>query len=218
MKNQVHPARDKVVIIKVTDLALMKRQIGQAIKTYSPTYGKTKEFSMYSHGALDGPVGGTTTSTDRVNNKDGKAQLTLQGWSKIDFNWSGEGNDRATFLGCRTGSTVDDDGKPVTAFTTKLSGLPNFKNVKVWGQTQRTWPSQYTDKRNTTWNQFQENYDNKDNTYMVGSDRGSITAGASVLGETKAYPMQESENGKTDAKNNQYQPGTTAPPDPHVEK
>jgi len=55
------------------------------VDNYSSQYGQTKVFSLWSHSALDGPLGGIATSGNHALDE---KQLTIEGWSKIEFNWS----------------------------------------------------------------------------------------------------------------------------------
>lgn len=133
------PKRDKVVTIGISDLGTLKDKIEATVKDNSEKYGGTAEFGIYSHaGAGDGPVGGTYTSSDGVDLK----QMSSEGWSKINFNWAGDGS-RANFYGCNTGT-----GSPTSdPWTTQISKLDNFKNVDVVGQTSYSYPSMYTNYR-----------------------------------------------------------------------
>ncbi len=89
--------RDKVVVLSIKDMADIKTQTENIIKEHSQKYGPTVEFGIWSHAAVHGPTGTDPTSSYSLDEK----QMTLEGWSKIDFNW-GE-NARAGFYGCKTG-------------------------------------------------------------------------------------------------------------------
>jgi len=133
-----NPKTDKVILIQVTDLAKIKNQVETNIAKYCKSYGKTIEFGMWSHAGLDGPTGTVETSLNSLDDK----QMTLQGWAKTNFNWAK--NARAGFYGCNTG--VDPEGEK-KSFSSEISGLENFKNVTVYGQTNSAFPSMFTNYR-----------------------------------------------------------------------
>lgn len=107
------------------------------------------------------PTGTSNTSQDALDKK----QLSILGWSKIDFNW--KGNDErvcANFFGCKTGLRysrkkiinyyLNRDGTihpeysiQNTSFAQEISALRNFANILVRGQTSSSFPSQYTNIR-----------------------------------------------------------------------
>lgn len=107
------------------------------VAKYSPEYGKTAEFNLWSHGALDGPKGGVNTTGEFALDK---YHLSPEGWGNINFNWKDEGA-KAMFYGCRSACAVDDKGIPITSWAQTISMNGNMKNVEVWGQTTRSWPS-----------------------------------------------------------------------------
>lgn len=131
------PRRDKVVIIPVTDLYLLKDQVENAVTNNSKDYGETVEFGIWSHAAVDSPIGSKPTSQHAVDGY----QLGFDGWAAIKFNWSDE-NSRAGFYGCNTGNDTYFD-----AFSTVISGLDNFANVTTLGQTTSSFPSVYANFR-----------------------------------------------------------------------
>ena len=131
---------DIMIINNVQDLSEIESKVNNIVDKYSGKYGKTRYFGMFSHSGLDGPTGGIETSKYTLDKK----QMSLVGWSKINFNWT-ETNASAAFYGCRSG--VNNTSGKDDAFTTKLSGLDNFKNVRVYGQTDYTYPSRYTNIR-----------------------------------------------------------------------
>ena len=168
-------------------------------KAYREKYGKTAEFSIWSHAGLDGPTGTARTSSYPLDSK----QMSIEGWSKINFNW--DSNASAYFFGCRTG--VGDGDTP--SFTTKISGKHNFNGVDVYGQTSYAYPSQYVNYReNSDWgdDSFWKKKGDKiifSPTYMVGG-----VAKHDIFNfdsSTTVYPMRLSKNGKV--LDNQFQPG-----------
>jgi RHS repeat-associated protein len=198
--------RDKVVLICVSDLGKIEAEVEKNIASYSKTYGKTVEFGVWSHSALQGPIGGDgkpgeTSGPDAI----APNQMTPEGWGKIDFNWS-EGNNRAGFYGCRSG-VVNPDTK--MSFSRQISTLQNFKDVTVFGQSDYSFPSQYTDYRNPSFDQTLHDFLPVEytplakeastylrKTYMVASDKATYsTERASVIG-APAKKMNYSKNGK----------------------
>ena len=61
--------RDKVVILEVSDLSYIEKEVNKAIFEHSQKYGKTVEFGIWSHAGFDGPVGSTRTTNNilRIN-------------------------------------------------------------------------------------------------------------------------------------------------------
>lgn len=70
---------------------------------------KTVEVCIYSHSAVDGPRGSIKASQNALsletNNSNDAAQLTLEGWGKIKFNFHKDISILA-FYGCRTYSFI----------------------------------------------------------------------------------------------------------------
>jgi RHS repeat-associated protein len=63
-------------------------------------FGKTVELSEWGHGGKDGPIGRDVTSGgDRLGPGRDRNQLTLDGWTKIDFNFDPK-HSIAAFYGC----------------------------------------------------------------------------------------------------------------------
>ena len=184
--------KDIVIMASISDLGTLRGTVSDIVDTYSEQYGKTAEFSMWSHGRFDGPVGTSPTSSDAVDGN----QMSLEGWSKIDFNWDNQAT--ANFYGCNTGNAEKG-----TSFSTNISGLSNFKDVTVHGQISYAYPSVYTDSRQTNQNIL----DGRDNfpTYFVSS-RKSVPWGRFMATFTPAYPMRESKNG-IGRVSQYYQPG-----------
>ena len=170
---------DIVIIVGIQDMAAISSTVSSIVEAYSGDYGKTKEFSVWSHGGKDGPVGSIATSDFSLDTK----QMTLEGWSNIDFNWGK--NSTANFFGCNTGN-----GSP--SFTTNVSNLENFENVTVNGQQSSSYPSIFTDTRTNNSSIINGSFSYP--TYMVGSKRGGII-GHFFPSSTPAVPMSSSLNG-----------------------
>jgi len=134
------PQKDIVVLKPISNLGHLASYVSEIVDNYSGTYGTTKEFGMWSHSGLNGPIGTTHFVTNAIDNY----QLSIQGWSKINFNWST--NASAYFYGCRSGVSTDD----YPSFTTELSAQKNFRNVNVYGQTSYSYPSIQSNQRGVT--------------------------------------------------------------------
>lgn len=178
----------------VSDLGELEESVEDNVKELSPKYGKTKEFGIWSHAGLDGPIGSKAASNNALC--EGSNQLSLKGWEAIDFNWVDDGSAVAGFYGCNTGN--DSRG---SSFTTLISGLPNYKDVNVYGQTSSSYPSRFTNIRTSNSKMREGNFENE-KTYMVGGNQGSFSG--AYLSE-KANPIQVSKNGKVTG--HIYQPG-----------
>ncbi|WP_291106161.1 RHS repeat domain-containing protein, partial [Flavobacterium sp. UBA6195] len=184
--NSGETGSDDILIMRgIDNMDNLESNIENDIATNKDTFGKTAEFSLWSHGGNSGPF--------RENASGPADQLSVENWSKIDFNWSS--NATANFYGCRTGRTdSEDETKFGKSFAQLLSGQDNMKNVMVWGQTTRSWPSIYSNARLTT--------DNIANgihsvpTYMVGSSKGYMDRLSSMLRHpSKSNPMSIFKNG-----------------------
>lgn len=202
------PAKDKVVVIGIQDMASIQEHVNNTVKTLSPKYGQTQEFSIWSHAGTDGPCGTICTTSDAVD----FMQMSTEGWGKIDFNWKNNGDGtNANFFGCNTGkneeimSYIDN---PNTSFAARVSGLENFKNVNVAGQTTSAFPSMFTNYRKNSENGTDNFINSEDNgmtifqrTYMVGGYKRSQDWNLNE--QNVANPMQFNRNGKTTGTGNQ---------------
>ncbi len=193
-------------ISSVEDLGTLEDKVESDVKELSPKYGETREFGLWSHsGKLDGPMGSKATSKYAQDTY----HVSPEGWSKIDFNWAKDGPTKAAFYGCNTGADPDGDG-PKASFTTKLSAMSNFRDVFVWGQTSSSYPSPYTDVRQTTAAIADGNHSTP--TYLVGARSFTLWERATGNYATvAANPMRISRNGVGAAYNEigqpYYQPG-----------
>jgi RHS repeat-associated protein len=198
------PARDKVVVLAVQDMGKIQTLVCNTVEECSKTYGKTSEFSIYSHAAFDGPIGTVTSTDDPI--VPGATQMGTKGWSHIDFNWADKA--KAGFYGCNTGNTDEYRGYPVS-FSTRISALQNFKNVDVWGQTASSVPSNAPDSRTVNSDIINGVYSTSDGvynfntfpysidkTYMVGSKQtGRIGDFKTFIFGSPAEPMRISRHG-----------------------
>ena len=183
---------DIVLLNSIEDISDLNTFVNNIVDTYSSNFGKTIEFGIWSHSGIDGPIGSISTSLYALEG----TQMSMEGWSNIHFNWAD--NASATFYGCRGG--ISENGN--TSFTTKVSGLNNFKDVYVYGQTAYSYPSQYTNVRRISLDMMRNNYSYP--TYMVGGIKGN--GAKSLLFGLRAYPMRISRNG-FGIVGNYYQPG-----------
>ena len=182
---------DIYTIRSISDFGMLGEAVDDVITEYSPRFGKTKEFGLWSHSALDGPVGGRKSSKGSI----GHNQMSLDEWGNINYNWKNDGNARAMFFGCRTAADVNDAGDKVVPWVQSLSSYDNMKNVDVSGQIRRSWPSKLHDVGLTTEELHKDihNYP----IYMVGSSKGVFSRLQRVLGKANyAYPMAVYKNGK----------------------
>jgi hypothetical protein len=165
-------------------------------------FGKTREVGIWSHGGFEGPF--------REDKNGSIDQKPVSSWGDINYNWVHEGGKFGSY-GCRTGKDPDDrsggrrEGQSNKTFAEQLSGFSNMNDVEVWGQTQRTWPSPYTNVRISTSNIKSGNH--QPPTYFVGSVVGSVANKISNTMPTYAYPMAVYKNGQFVGF--RYQPGVT---------
>jgi hypothetical protein len=101
------PKKDHVYMIEFNDLGELKGQIENAVADAGKNgYGKTTEMSFYSHCGSDGPIGGTETTGEYnlklfTQNPFDKHQMTLDGWSSINYNFD-EKRSIVGFYGCHS--------------------------------------------------------------------------------------------------------------------
>ena len=145
-------------------------------------------------------------------------QMGLKGWGGIDFGWAQSGKDRALFYGCRTGLSTPD-GEP--SFTQRLSNLTNMDQVYVSGPLNYSFPSQFTDIRDPSSLQSNDDYQPVEDytsgchtlcdpivriTYQVASSKAGLrTEWTYAAGTTAADKMETSRNGNVVSR--QYQSG-----------
>jgi len=216
--------KDVVVMLQVQDMASIQNQINNTVKNLSPQYGQTQEFSIWSHAGTDGPIGTVPTTSNAVDDY----QMSPKGWGAIDFNWKNNGTGTNTnFFGCNTGFSplvvysYDADGRHPEfgegqSFANTISGLTNFNNVNVAGQTSSSFPSQFVNYRQNSENGPGNFINGESNgmiyfqrTYLVGGEHsyGGLNSSSS---QTVANLMQFNTNGQTTGTG--YQTGTTKKP------
>lgn len=81
------------------------------LKIKQESMQKTTEVAIYSHSSYDGVVGAVSTSKynlyESSRKKADSKQMTLEGWSKIDFNFD-QNNSIIGFYGCRAGTFAEN--------------------------------------------------------------------------------------------------------------
>ena len=202
-------SKDLVVIEPIRDLGKLKESIKAFTDTNSAKFGKTQEFSIWSHaGPMHGPIGSERTSVDSADT----FQMDLSGWEKIDFNWKSNGDGaNVNFFGCNTGVnlTIRGCSPRGSSFAAKISALRNFQNVEVAGQTSSSFPSKVTDYRLKSKN-GPDSYINREGngaftfqiTYMVSGKRKRDDWNMNE--QNDAYKMQINKNGVTTGQRYQY--------------
>jgi len=203
------PSTDKVFTIPITDISDIQSEMNKVVAQYSEKYGQTREVGIWSHGALDGPIG-TEEATNNSLYKNGETfrgrersntskQMSLEGWSQIDFNWI-ESGANCTYYGCNTGKERDTKRGPVGSFARHTSKLENFDNVQVSGQSTSSFPSYYPAIRSTN---LSRSYApglgfSTYSTYLVSGNKGE--GGKSMwfsLGDyPRANPFRSYKNGR----------------------
>ncbi|MBM2816290.1 MAG: exported protein of unknown function [Ignavibacteria bacterium] len=193
--------RDCVVILEVQNLEDIKSKVEEKVKELSPKFGQTVEFGLWSHSGIEGPRGSKDCEQYPLNKRD-KNQMSINGWNQINFNWTSEEKglpkpktNRAFFYGCRTAvSNVEH----FISFAQNISFLGNFRNVSVWGQSNYSNTSKYTNYRTLI---LDPNDVNK--LYMVGEEDGFSLK--MFFTPVPAYKMIEFSNGTK--KSESYQDG-----------
>lgn len=188
-------SKDLVVLCGISDLNDIGKYVNDIVGNYSEQYGATAEFSIWSHASIDGPVGTVPTSEYGLDEK----QMSIEGWRNINFNWSS--NASANFFGCKTGVASEDR----ESFVTRLSGLSNFRNVTISGQTSSAYPSISTDMRENTNAMLKGDFSYP--TYMVGGN--PLILDIFHPSTTPANPMRRSRNGIGNVSRDFYQSGRT---------
>ncbi|MGY3795669.1 DUF6443 domain-containing protein [Aquimarina sp. 433] len=185
---------DIVLMIGISDISDIKDQVEGVIENYSEKYGKTVEVGIWSHAGLDGPIGTESTSENNI----GYNQMSIEGWSNINFNWKQNESSSCNLYGCNTANQEASQG---LSFAKKLSRLGNFEDVNVSGQSTSSYPSTSATERQTTLTRSSQNPKlgfGIGETYMVGGNKGE---GSNAMWFTSgpyptANPMHTFVNGK----------------------
>lgn len=154
--------KDLVLVLPFTDISKLKETVEEYVDKYSKIYGKTKEVGFWSHAGYDGPIGTVYSDYDDIiDNK----QLSIDGWSKINFNW--EHNASIGFYGCNTGNPSADGTK---SFAQKIS--EKMPNINVYGQPSSSYFSSSTRQAKKVGNNI-ITYKNKDflRTYLISPSK-----------------------------------------------
>lgn len=139
------------------------------VARYIKMYGGTdvafcKEIGVFSHSALDGPIGTVQTAVEPLD----IVQMGMAGWEIINFNWWPE---KPMFVVYGCNSANESLGLP-RSFASNLSKLPNFANVEVWGQSTSSFPSFLPDYRVTSVARSMDFGWDVAKTYQVGGGSG----------------------------------------------
>ena len=202
LKNGEIGEGDKAIFKGISSTDEIQSTIEGDVAANKDQFGETKEVGIWSHGGFDGPF--------RENKNGSIDQKTVSSWGDINFNWVQDGG-KLGFYGCRTGKDPDNreggrrEGQSDKPFAQQLSGYSNMSSVEVWGQTQRSWPSPYTNVRVST--SSIKNGNHQPPTYFVGSVVGSVTNKISNTMPTYAYTMAVYKNGQFVGF--RHQPGAT---------
>lgn len=149
-------------------------EIATIVSRYIARYGGKeiafcKEVGVFSHSALQGPIGSQPTTVDPTDT----FQMAPSGWGKIEFNWWKD-QPLFTAYGCNSGN--ENFGEEMS-FAKNLSVLPNFADVEVWGQSTSSFPSFFPDVRWTSaarsWEIGRDGMGwDVGETYQVGGNKG----------------------------------------------
>ena len=183
--NHFNKNKDMVFLVAISDLADIESIVSYTVNQFSEQYGQTVELGIWSHAGYDGPCGTTTTS----GNYSIYNQMTIEGWSQINFNWS-DMDATATFYGCNTGAKNGEK----ESFAQKISELDNFHNVQVRGQQTASYPSTNPCWRDINSYHAKLGWFSSRNTYMVGGRNGKWFA--AVFGGDYAIPLSCFKNGR----------------------
>ena len=102
-----NPNNDFVYIQEIGNLGNLAERVNEIVNNASEYgYGKTAEVAFWSHGGPDGPIGESVTSGDYnlmnyTNNIDDRAQLSMEGWKLINWNFDSS-KSLIAFYGCQT--------------------------------------------------------------------------------------------------------------------
>lgn len=152
-----NPAKDTVVGIDFRTMNELKTKIEAFTQAAEVSgFGKTVEFSIFSHGGVDGPT--ALRMTDRTG-AGPRFQLTADEWKQVKFNWADRGT-LAVFYHCRSLSFAQ--------------AFRSDQNIDIAvGSAFKVYPSS---------SNLQRSYPFWDQAYLVPSDEGSgfsaITGGA----------------------------------------
>lgn len=154
--------KDIVLVLPLTDIANLQQTVEQNTSHYKK-YGKTKEIGIWTHAGHDGPSGSINSSADDIigNNR----QLSINGWSKIDFNWDSDAS--IGFYGCNTANSEEAN------FSLNISKNRNMRNVKVYGQPQSAYFSASKQKGSSNWTFLNDKGYTFPRTYLIATEQKS---------------------------------------------
>lgn len=181
------PNETLVLVRDFSDISDVGDEMKKIIETFGEKFGKTSEVSFFAHSGVDGPRGDESAKEHPLS--PGKKQMSLEGWSKINFNWSKDSE--CNFFGCNTANESEK------SFSKNVSKLPNFSSTVVSGQPDYSYPSTSPNFRLTSFTSSIGIFD-FGKTYFV-SDRKdkSLSAMWFYPGSlTKAIPMNSYYRGR----------------------
>jgi hypothetical protein len=181
--------KDKVFMMGVSDLGKLKGMIEGTVSKYGEQYGQTREVGFWSHsGQKDGPIGSVETSQNALEPRSG--QMSMEGWGNINYNWKDDGA-KMDFYGCNTAC----NSTSATAFSRRISDMPNYSDVEVSGQTSYAYPSfnSYSRSTNLSREYMPSVGFSVGDTYMVGGNKNQ--GGQAVYGSVPANQMGVYRNG-----------------------
>jgi RHS repeat-associated protein len=204
--------KDLVYIVPIMNLDDIEVTMEQDVAQLAKVYGQTVEVGVWSHAGSDGPFGTTISDRNPLYER-GRltTQITLKGWSEINFNWSDQ-QASIVFYGCNTANPncdLNNDGNKDQIFAKEISLLPNFAEVDVVGQTSSAYPSFSSDNRNSSpgrtmageiakrlrldFGEIFSLFSSTANTYMVGGNKSQ--GWEASFGVIPANPMHTYVNG-----------------------
>jgi hypothetical protein len=157
------PKKHKVYNIPIQDLTEILNEVEIKIKINGgKSFAKIREIGIFSHSALDGPIGSRGIR--------GRTQIKASKFASVDYNWIDGKSKRFIMHGCNSANTHK-------SFAQKISKESAFKDVEIWGQTTSSFPSFFPDKRISSYarDKFHLGYEidgGGGRTYMVAGDGG----------------------------------------------
>ncbi|WP_211462897.1 hypothetical protein [Collimonas silvisoli] len=149
-----NPAIHEVHCPDIEDLSEIKNIVARYIAKFGgKTKVRTKESSIHSHAAGDGPLGSVNPVQFSFHSATEFAQMQLEGWDAIDFNWCTD-TPRFIVYGCDSALELPPEDNPnkksFKNFAKNLSERSKFLDVEIWGQSTKSVPSFLPDYRVTS--------------------------------------------------------------------
>jgi RHS repeat-associated protein len=97
-------SKDIVIPVYLSDLGKLEDYSEKLVQFNKLTNRKTSSVTFFTHGGSDGPVGEVAASKNSLEDQTQKEvdanQITAEGWSKINFDFSNDNNTLVNFYGC----------------------------------------------------------------------------------------------------------------------